>query len=108
MESTRQLEAQLNDFSPARRTQALEALIASGDNAGASQEAVNLHCHTFFSFNAYGYSPTGLAWLARQRGFKALGIVDFDVLERGGRIPGGMRAARRARVGRDGDTRLHP
>ena len=81
METTRQLEAQLNDFSPAKRAQALEALIASGEPAGAPQEAVNLHCHTFFSFNAYGYSPTGLAWLARQRGFKALGIVDFDVLD---------------------------
>jgi hypothetical protein len=80
VESTSQLEAQLSDFSPTRRMQALEALIASGNTAGASQEAVNLHCHTFFSYNAYGYSPSGLAWLARQRGFKALGIVDFDVL----------------------------
>jgi hypothetical protein len=81
VEAIKQLEAQLNDFSSAKRTQALEALIASGDIAGASQEAVNLHCHTFFSFNAYGYSPSGLAWLARQRGFKVLGIVDFDVLD---------------------------
>jgi len=81
MESTSELEAQLNDFSPTRRTQALEVLIALGDTAGAKQEAVNLHCHTFFSYNAYGYSPSGLAWLARQCGFKALGIVDFDVLD---------------------------
>jgi hypothetical protein len=81
VEATRTLEAQLNDFSPAKRMQALEALTASGEPAGAPQEAVNLHCHTFFSFNAYGYSPTGLAWLARQCGFKALGIVDFDVLD---------------------------
>lgn len=80
MESTNQLEAQLNDFSPDKRAQALEALIASGAPAGASQSAVNMHCHTFFSYNAYGFSPTGLAWLARQRGFKAMGIVDFDVL----------------------------
>ncbi len=81
METTRALEAQLNDFLPAKRLQALAGLLASGEAAGASQEVVNLHCHTFFSFNAYGYSPTGLAWLARQRGFKALGIVDFDVLD---------------------------
>lgn len=81
MDATRLLEAQLNDFLPAKRLQALEGLLASGEAAGASREAVNLHCHTFFSFNAYGYSPTGLAWLARQRGFKALGIVDFDVLD---------------------------
>ena len=81
MEATRQLEAQLNDFSLAKRAQALEALIALEEPAGAPQQAVNLHCHTFFSFNAYGYSPTSLAWLTRQRGFKALGIVDFDVLD---------------------------
>ncbi len=42
---------------------------------------VNLHCHTFFSFNAYGYSPAALAWLAKKRGFYAVGIVDFDVLD---------------------------
>ena len=81
METTQPLEAQLNNFSPAKRAQALEALITSVEPAGAPQAAVNLHCHTFFSFNTYGYSPTGLAWLARQRGFKALGIVDFDVLD---------------------------
>jgi hypothetical protein len=40
-----------------------------------------MHCHTFFSFNAYGHSPTSLAWQARQRGFRAVGIVDFDVLD---------------------------
>ena len=44
-------------------------------------QAVNLHCHTFFSFNAYGHSPASLAWLARRRGFRAIGIVDFDVLD---------------------------
>jgi len=75
------LEAQLNDFSPARRSQALEALIAVGEPPAAGQAAVNLHCHTFFSFNAFGYSPCRLAWLARQRGYRALGIVDFDVLD---------------------------
>jgi len=42
---------------------------------------VNMHCHTFFSFNAYGHSPSSLAWLARRRGFKLMGIVDFDVLD---------------------------
>ncbi len=45
------------------------------------QPVVNMHCHTFFSFNAYGHSPTSLAWLAKKRGFRAIGIVDFDVLD---------------------------
>ena len=75
------LETQLNDFSIAKRTEALDSLIASETQLPAEQEVVNLHCHTFFSFNAYGYSPMALAWLAKQKGFKALGIVDFDVLD---------------------------
>ena len=43
--------------------------------------AVNMHCHTFFSYNAYGHSPASLAWLAKKGGFAAIGIVDFDVLD---------------------------
>jgi hypothetical protein len=81
METTAALEAQLNDFSSAKRIQALEALIAAGELPAQPQAAVNLHCHTFYSYNAYGYSPSGLAWLAWKSGFQALGIVDFDVLD---------------------------
>jgi len=44
-------------------------------------DVANMHCHTFFSFNAYGHSPTSLAWLAKRRGFRLMGIVDFDVLD---------------------------
>jgi hypothetical protein len=44
-------------------------------------DVANMHCHTFFSFNAYGHSPSSLAWLAKRRGFKLMGIVDFDVLD---------------------------
>jgi hypothetical protein len=43
--------------------------------------AVNLHCHTFFSYNSYGYSPSKFAWLARKVGLAVAGIVDFDVLD---------------------------
>jgi len=42
---------------------------------------VNLHCHTFFSYNTYGYSPSKFAWLARRRGLAVAGVVDFDVLD---------------------------
>lgn len=40
-----------------------------------------MHCHTFFSYNAYGHSPSSLAWLAKKNGYAAIGIVDFDVLD---------------------------
>lgn len=77
------LEAQLNDFDPRQRAAALASLADLADRLPPVQpvDAVNMHCHTFFSFNAYGYSPSGLAWLARRRGLAALGIVDFDVLD---------------------------
>jgi hypothetical protein len=81
----RELEEELDDFDPLVRAEALSELVASAD-AGLVQleqpgPAANMHCHTFFSFNAYGYSPSHLAWLARQRGLSLMGIVDFDVVD---------------------------
>ncbi len=79
------LESNLNDFDPAVRAQALSALmegVRAGEIEVAEERPVaNMHCHTFFSFNAYGYSPTGLAWLAKRRGYRLIGMVDFDVLD---------------------------
>jgi len=79
------LEAQLNDFSPQSRADALQALLELADQGEialpAPDDVVNMHCHTFFSYNGYGYSPTALAWLASRQGYKLMGIVDFDVLD---------------------------
>lgn len=79
------LEAQLNDFSAQTRHVALIALakLAGEGKVPCSSvaEVANMHCHTFYSYNAYGYSPSGIAWLARSRGYKLMGIVDFDVLD---------------------------
>ena len=47
----------------------------------AFAQRLNMHCHTFYSYNAYGHSPSSLAWLARQEAFLLEGIVDFDVLD---------------------------
>ena len=80
-----QLEQQLDSFDAAQRKDALAklwGLAQSGEIALASPGAdVNLHTHTFFSYNAYGFSPSKFAWLARKRGLAAAGIVDFDVLD---------------------------
>jgi hypothetical protein len=79
------LEKKLNDFDPAVRARALAGLVSLAQERAVSPEppadAVNMHCHTFFSFNGYGYSPSALAWLGRRRGFAVMGIVDFDVLD---------------------------
>jgi hypothetical protein len=79
------LETRLNDFDPTVRATALEALVDAarrGEVALAPEaDVANMHCHTFFSFNAYGYSPSALAWLARKNGYRLMGSVDFDVLD---------------------------
>jgi hypothetical protein len=60
----------------------MAGLLARGEVEPAPESgAVNMHCHTFFSYNAYGHSPSSLAWLAKKNGFTAIGIVDFDVLD---------------------------
>jgi hypothetical protein len=79
------LETKLNDFAPDVRTSALAELVSLAQQGAVPVEpeadVANMHCHTFFSFNAYGHSPTSLAWLAKRRGFRLMGIVDFDVLD---------------------------
>lgn len=74
-------EAQLNDTRLPLRSHALNKLMERKPDAPQPEEVANMHCHTFFSYNAYGHSPTSLAWLGRQRGFALMGIVDFDVLD---------------------------
>ena len=80
-----ELECKLDSFDYAERRQALDALCemrTDGDlalpEAGAD---INLHCHTFFSYNSYGYSPSKFAYLSRKRGLAVAGVVDFDVLD---------------------------
>lgn len=78
-------EQELDSFDARVRQRALAALHGMA-RAGRLAlpppgEAVNLHYHTFFSYNAYGYSPSRIAWLARRRGLAVAGIVDFDVLD---------------------------
>jgi hypothetical protein len=79
------LEAELDSFDPAERSEALSALreeVRRGRVVLADPGLdVNLHCHTFFSYNTYGYSPTKIAWLGRKLGWAAAGIADFDVLD---------------------------
>jgi hypothetical protein len=70
---------------PLVRSMALERLSRFLDSGELSVQPVknvaNMHCHTFFSFNAYGYSPSALAWLAKVSGYGLMSIVDFDVLD---------------------------
>jgi hypothetical protein len=79
------LEEELNHFDPQVRLEALEQIAQYSDAGKLAvaplQSVANMHCHTFFSYNAFGYSPSALAWLAKKNGYQLLGIVDFDVLD---------------------------
>jgi len=79
------LEDALNSFNLDRRLEALRELKAMTD-AGmiaieGAQQVVNLHAHTFFSFNAMGYSPARFVWEAYKKGLEIAGTVDFDVID---------------------------
>ena len=83
--SIKKLEEQLDSFDLPQRKDALCQLwskAAAGEiKLALCGDWVNLHCHTFFSYNAYGYSPCKFAWLAKKAGLAVAGIVDFDVLD---------------------------
>ena len=64
----------LNTFDPAAREKALNECAACFDS-------FNMHCHSFYSYNGYGYSPGMIATLAAMFRWKGVGLVDFDVLD---------------------------
>ncbi|MCE5322220.1 hypothetical protein LLG46_02765 [bacterium] len=80
-----QLENELNSFESTERADALCSIAgrmeAGGITVPGQKNEVNLHFHTFFSYNANGWSPSRIAWEAKKYGLAAAGIVDFDVLD---------------------------
>ncbi|MDD5599540.1 MAG: hypothetical protein PHV82_16455, partial [Victivallaceae bacterium] len=82
------LESDLNSFDSELREKSLNKLrdFANWENiiSAPREHSCNLHCHTFCSYNGYGYSPSYIAWLGCQNLWFAAGIVDFDVLDGAG------------------------
>ena len=79
------LEDRLSSFDSQERHEALAELARLSEAGEISlpepKPEVNLHLHTFFSFNANGWSPSRIAWESRKYGLEVAGIVDFDVLD---------------------------
>lgn len=42
---------------------------------------INMHFHSFFSYNAENWSPSRIAWETKKNGLYAAGLCDFDVLD---------------------------
>ncbi len=73
----------LDSFDASERHGALAALADTqeGRCVPKTPREVNMHSHTFFSYNGLGYSPSRFAWEACRYGLEVAGIVDFDVLD---------------------------
>jgi len=79
------LEKQLDARDMAQRLRALRELKRLADRGAVAVEAprpwVNMHCHSFYSYNAHGYSPSHVAWEMYRRGVSVAAVIDFDVLD---------------------------
>jgi hypothetical protein len=82
MNTQNDIEARLGLFDASERLTALKTLAAEfGDDLPEEGSDVNMHFHSFFSFNAEDWSPSRIAWESRKAGLYAAGLCDFDVLD---------------------------
>ncbi len=72
---------QLDSFDLEERMCALRQLMDEDDNFEAESGNINMHLHSFFSYNSEHYSPAHIAWQARKAGLSAAAICDFDVID---------------------------
>ncbi len=70
----------LCDFNDDTRRHALQQL-AEKTPFPAPDANFNMHCHSFFSYNAEGWSPSRVAYECRARALCAAALCDFDVLD---------------------------
>lgn len=77
---TGRLEQELNSFDADDRKEALDSLKHLSREKDQELRNVNLHFHSFNSYNAENWSPTRIAWESKKRALYAAGIIDFDVL----------------------------
>lgn len=90
------LSQDIDSFDLNRRMAALADIIRNADpNAKAAGKAinrtsravnhayglVNMHIHSFFSYNCLGYSPAHIALECKNKNLYAAAICDFDVLD---------------------------
>ena len=76
-----ELEKQLNSFNKEERISALKELKKRYPAPAVKSGFVNQHIHSFYSFNAYGFSPCRIAFEAYKKGLFSAGLVDFDTLD---------------------------
>ncbi len=71
----------LNDFDETTREYALKTVANTMHAPAVTEPLVNMHCHSFFSYNGYDASPSRIVCEAKRNGWYAAGLCDFDVLD---------------------------
>jgi hypothetical protein len=71
----------MNSFNPSERMDALIELLNKNPPFHPEGSNVNLHFHSFNSYNCENWSPTRIAFESKLRGLFAAGIIDFDVID---------------------------
>lgn len=79
-ERINQLEKNLSSFKTKERMAALTQVKKLLSLNKKEQQNVNMHFHSFNSYNAQFWSPVRIAWEAKKNALYASGIIDFDVL----------------------------
>jgi hypothetical protein len=70
----------LSSFDASLRRAELTSLAAS-TQFPPENDRVNMHIHTFFSYNGEGWSPSQIAYEMKKLGLYSAAICDFDVLQ---------------------------
>ncbi len=76
---TRLLE-QLSSFDAWKRVAALQTLAGTTAFPAATQ-AMNMHVHSFYSYNGEGWSPSRIAYELKKMGLYGAALCDFDVIQ---------------------------
>ncbi len=71
---------QLSSFDAWKRAQALQILAATTVFPDEKPD-MNLHVHSFFSYNGEGWSPSQIAYEMKKLGLYGAALCDFDVLQ---------------------------
>ena len=71
----------MNSFNPSERKDALKEFLNQHPIFDPEGSNVNLHFHSFNSYNCENWSPTRIACESKLRGLYAAGIIDFDVID---------------------------
>ncbi len=71
---------QISSFDSWKRVDALQTLAAT-TRFPEEVAAMNMHVHSFFSYNGEGWSPSRIAYEMRKMGLHGAALCDFDVIQ---------------------------